>query len=136
MPPKRTRRTSSGASGLNAGEKLKRAKTATSKTFSTWGWVGTDASSASEITWDQRLATCGFSERSIKRICTNRYATETLDKVKEDCKSETVSGELEDDVIVISDEETLSCSNKSCKTNPYCLNYIGQEKWEDEGGQS
>ncbi|TFY64882.1 hypothetical protein EVJ58_g2344 [Rhodofomes roseus] len=41
-------------------------------------------------------------------------------------------GELEDDIIVISDDEAPRCTSKACKSNPYCLNYLGQEKWEDE----
>ena len=38
-----------------------------------------------------------------------------------------------DDVIVISDDEGPMCTNKICKYNPYCLNYLGQDKWEDSG---
>ncbi|THH10686.1 hypothetical protein EW145_g1149 [Phellinidium pouzarii] len=37
------------------------------------------------------------------------------------------------DVIVISDgEDELLCDKKRCKDNPFCLNYLGQDKWEDE----
>lgn len=38
-----------------------------------------------------------------------------------------------EDIIVISDDDAPSCSKKDCKTNPNCLNYLGQESWEDEG---
>lgn len=47
----------------------------------------------------------------------------------------TANGELDDDVIVISDDEPPACSKKLCKGNPNCLNYLGQERWEDEGIQ-
>lgn len=39
----------------------------------------------------------------------------------------------DDDVIVISDDEAPKCNAKTCKWNPYCLNHLGQEKWQDEG---
>ena len=48
-------------------------------------------------------------------------------------KPAQASGELEDDIIVVSDEESSACDSKMCKNNPYCLNYLGQEKWENEG---
>lgn len=38
-----------------------------------------------------------------------------------------------DDVVIISDDEGTSCNQKICKTNPNCLNYVGQEAWESEG---
>ncbi|KAG5647281.1 hypothetical protein DXG03_000817 [Asterophora parasitica] len=43
-----------------------------------------------------------------------------------------VDGELDDDIIIISDDEGHPCAAKACKFSPNCLNYLGQENWEDE----
>ncbi|OCH88183.1 cysteine proteinase [Obba rivulosa] len=136
MPPKRTRRSSPAAAGLSAGDRLKRAKLAGNSTYSAWGWVGTEVSDASEITQDHRLATCGFSKNGPHPLCLNKYAAKPTSSEAEETEKPTqrvpVKGELEDDVIVISDDETPSCDAKSCKGNPFCLNHLGQEKWENE----
>ena len=47
--------------------------------------------------------------------------------------SSSAEGEIEDDVIVISDDDAPPCTKKLCRANPNCLNYLGQEKWEEEG---
>ncbi|KZT68135.1 hypothetical protein DAEQUDRAFT_340767 [Daedalea quercina L-15889] len=135
MPPKRTRRKSPMQSALNAGERLKRTKLTDSRVYSAWGWVGTEVSDASQITKQHRLATYGLSESSLHSLCPNRYAiakTPTQEQGSQNGDGKVAAGELEDDVIVISDDETPTCSSKTCRTNPYCLNYLGQEKWEDE----
>ncbi|OJT06086.1 Ubiquitin carboxyl-terminal hydrolase 48 [Trametes pubescens] len=134
MPPKRNRRSSPGPSGLSAGERLKRAKLTGNAAYSAWGWVGTEVADASGITGDHQLATCGFSGSSTHTLCRNKYAE----------KRQTPSGDIPsgssgpadldeaaDDVIVISDDEGPTCSVKACKNNPFCVNYLGQDKWED-----
>ncbi|GBE82261.1 cysteine proteinase [Sparassis latifolia] len=136
MPPKRTRRSSPTPAGLSAGERLKRARLAGNTQYSTWGWVGTEITDASAITLEHRLATCGFLPKSSHPLCANKYAARARStSVKEETKQPQpkAHGELEDDVIVISDDEAPSCSSKACRSTPYCLNYLGQEKWEDEG---
>ena len=134
MPPKRLRRASPAQSGLNAGERLKRTKLTDSRVYSAWGWVGTEVTDVSQITQQHRLATCGFSENSLQKICPNRFAvSKASSPVKGSLNSEVAEAEADDDVIVISDDESPQCNARTCKSNPYCLNYLGQEKWEDEG---
>ncbi|KAI0664864.1 cysteine proteinase [Cubamyces menziesii] len=132
MPPKRTRRASPASTGLTAGERLKRTKLTGNAAYSAWGWVGTEATETQQITLEHRLATCGLSKTSNHPLCPNKY----VEKQKTPPGSKVVDtpatqGGPTEDVIVISDDEGPSCSSKSCKLNPYCLNYLGQEKWED-----
>ena len=140
MPSKRPRRTEANGPGLAAGERLKRTKLAGSEHLA-WSWVGTEVIDPSYITEEHRLITCGFSDLNPYTFCANRYIAESRDvgvrKVNE-TPSKPVEGELEDDIIVVSDEERASpaCSSKLCRANPNCLNYLGQEKWENEGGHS
>ncbi|KAI0079874.1 cysteine proteinase [Panus rudis PR-1116 ss-1] len=134
MPPKRTRRVSPSANGAVAGERLKRARLA-GHDYSTWGWVGTDVTDASQITLEHRLATCGLSRESTFPFCANRFSgkVDREDKPDVPTQSTATAGELEDDVIVVSDDDEFAhCDPKNCRNNPNCLNYLGQEKWEDE----
>jgi ubiquitin carboxyl-terminal hydrolase 48 len=77
--------------------------------------------------------TCGLSRRSRNPFCTNKYAPKPEKQRSSTPKHEVADGELQDDVIVISDDEPQPCSKKLCKHNPNCLNHLGQETWEDEG---
>ncbi|CCM02089.1 uncharacterized protein FIBRA_04166 [Fibroporia radiculosa] len=130
MPPKRTRRRSPTQVGLNVGERLKRTKLVRTSSLSAWDWVGTEVLSASDISQDHLMATCGFSERNMHSLCPTKYV---LHAPTEAPTAELrASGELEDDAIIISDDERPTCSGKGCRSNPYCLNYLGQDKWEDE----
>lgn len=131
MPPKRPRRASPAAQGLPAGERLKRAKFSGHDHLA-WAWVGSEATDAAHITQEHRLATCGFSDSSTFPFCTNKYRKDTI-KQSSQTKVTKVAGELDDDIIVVSDDETSVCSPKICKNNPNCLNYLGQEQWENEG---
>ncbi|KAI0086174.1 cysteine proteinase [Irpex rosettiformis] len=126
MPPKRLRRASPASQGLSAGERLKRTKLGHDQLA--WAWVGTEVTNEAHITQEHRLATCGFSDSSIFSFCSNKYLKAAV-KAKE---SPVADGELDDDIIVVSDDDTPNCSAKSCKNNPNCLNYLGQEKWENE----
>ncbi|KAI0362032.1 cysteine proteinase [Trametes cingulata] len=136
MPPKRTRRGSPGPSGLSAGERLKRTKLTGNAAYSAWGWVGTEVADTSGITQEHRLATCGLSKSSTHPLCPNQYVekekTPPRGKVGGN-DGQTGPQEPAEDVIVISDDEGPMCSSKACKHNPYCLNYLGQDKWEDAG---
>lgn len=85
------------------------------------------------------MMSCGLSSRNKQPFCSNKYASieKKRKSPREDSDipmSPTVSNyELDNDVIVISDDEPPPCSKKLCKNNPNCLNYLGQDKWEDEG---
>lgn len=136
MPPKRTRRASPALTGLFAGERLKRAKLTGNAAYSAWGWVGSEVTDASGIRDDHRLATFGFSKNSTHPLCLNKHVEKHNSPHKE------VNGHIEhfpegestaEDVIVISDDEGPTCSVRACKLNPYCLNSLGQDKWEDAG---
>jgi ubiquitin carboxyl-terminal hydrolase 48 len=76
---------------------------------------------------------CGLSRRSNNPCCANKYAHKPEKQSSPTSKRETAGGELGDDVVVVSDDEPPPCSKKLCKTNPNCLNYLGQETWKDEG---
>ncbi len=135
MPPKRPRRASPVAQGLTAGERLKRAKLS-GNDYLAWGWVGSEVTNPAQITLQHRRATCGFSDSNPYPFCPNKYsvASKTKDTSQVNKgKRPKVEGELEDDVIVISDDEALLCTGKICKANPNCLNYLGQDKWQNEG---
>ncbi|KAH7929713.1 cysteine proteinase [Leucogyrophana mollusca] len=135
MPPKRKRRASPAAKGLAAGEQLKRGKLAGNDS-STWGWVDTEVSDPSKITLEHRLMTCGLSKRNRNPFCANKYASNQKERTSRsptrETKDKPADGELDNDVIVISDDELPPCDKKSCRNNPNCLNHLGQEKWEDE----
>lgn len=136
MPPKRTRRSSLGPSGLSAGERLKRAKLTGNAAYSAWGWVGTEVADASGITRDHHLVTCGLSWSSTHTLCRNKYAEKRQTPpgdIPNGSSGPADPDEATDDVIVISDDEGPTCSNRACKSNPYCVNYLGQDKWEDVG---
>lgn len=117
--------------GLAAGEQLKRSLLIGNDS-SAWGWVGTEVLDRSEITQEHRMITCGLSKRSRHPFCPNKYAP--VYKQRASPRNDIAKdGELDDDVIVISDDELPPCSKKLCRNNPNCLNYLGQEKWEGEG---
>jgi hypothetical protein len=133
MAPKRRRRASPLPKGLAAGEQLKRNRLP-GNDASELAWVGTEVLEVSEITHEHRLTACGLSRKNRHPHCANKYASIGLSSVSTlKAEKPTASGELHDDVIVISDDDEPQCSKKLCKNNPYCLNYLGQDKWENEG---
>ena len=137
MPPKRIRRASPGPSGLSAGERLKRAKLTGNAAYSAWGWVGTEVTDVAGISHEHRLATCGFSQNSSHPLCRNKYVEKRKTpspKANGHAEPQAPAEEQADDIIVISDDEAPPCSSRTCKHNPYCLNHLGQDKWEDAGG--
>jgi hypothetical protein len=139
MRPKRKRGASLTSRGLAPGEQLKRS-TLPGNNSSPWGWVGTEVVSPPDITSEHLLVACGLSERNHHPCCPNRYPsplhTPAIAQSPMHFNEPSVNGELDEDVIVISDDEQLHCVRKSCKTNPNCLNYLGQENWEDKGMSS
>lgn len=132
MSQKRKR---AAAQGLAAGERLKRHKLA-SASDSPWGWVGTEVKDASNISAEHLLATCGFARNNSSAFCPNKYAKRASKQAEPSTSSieePVADGELADDVIVISsDSESSNCSKKGCRKQPNCVNYVGQEKWENK----
>ncbi|KAF4614469.1 hypothetical protein D9613_002689 [Agrocybe pediades] len=94
-----------------------------------WGWVGTEVHHAEDMTLEHLKSTCNISARNNNACCSNIYLHSSTPKQMP--PPTTINGELRDDVIVISDEEDGSCSKKDCRTNPFCLNYLGQDKLEE-----
>lgn len=123
---KRKRRTAAQDNEPAPGENLNRAQPP-GKEELYWGWVSSVPNAAS-ISDDHFLRTCGFSPNTQPRFCRNKYA-----------RSSDTSSELlpvtdpDGDLIIVSDHEGSTCDKKSCQSNPYCLNYLGQKIWEDEG---
>jgi len=135
MTAKRKRR-ASPARGLAPGESLKRDKLA-GNNYTSWGWVGTEVLDASNITREHIQATCGFSRRNKFPFCMNLYRPAPLESPphQENQRATSVDKDSENDLIIVSDDDPPPppCSKKQCKSNPNCLNYLGQEIWEDEG---
>jgi hypothetical protein len=109
------------ASEDRPGQSTKRPKTdITNWTTPRYDWLAS-IQSASEIGLEHVLALCGLGPLGNTPLCPNKLEEGTHAK---------------GDVIDVSDSEdgTIhSCSKVKCKNNPYCLNYLGQEKWENEG---
>lgn len=118
MPPKRKR----VDTGLAAGEHLKRNKLAGAD-YLNWDWVGTEVTDVTGITHAHRLAAYGFA--SSNRRCPNKYAKP--EREKSQSPREGSDGEL----IVVEDGPLRVCDRQTCKKNPGCLNYLGQERWEN-----
>ncbi|EPQ58342.1 cysteine proteinase [Gloeophyllum trabeum ATCC 11539] len=132
MAPARRRRKSPANNGLAAGEKLKREVLQGSRS-NLWSWVGIEVTNVSDITDEHRLMSCGLSKRNGWPICRNKYASGDLPQSKGNLTRDAAHSAADEDIIVISDDETgLECSRKACKNNPNCLNYLGQEAWENE----
>lgn len=141
MPPKRKRRVSVTPKGLAPGEQLKRSSLPGNHS-SAWGWVGTEVSNTSDITSEHISIACGLSKRNNHPFCSNKFSQSPESQpaqaklIANPNEELAVNGELEGDVIDISDDEQPECTRKLCKSNPYCLNYLGQDAWEDEGMQA
>ncbi|KAF8163463.1 hypothetical protein B0H34DRAFT_795175 [Crassisporium funariophilum] len=138
MAPKRKRNASVAPKGLAPGEQLRRSAipNTTFMTSSPWGWVGTEVLEPAGITPEHCMSACNLSRRNNNPYCPNKFAATIFEghllDSPEPPEQPTVNGELDDDIIIISDDEKPSCSKKLCKANPNCLNYLGQDKWEDE----
>jgi hypothetical protein len=135
MYTKRRKRQNQQHDGLAPGERFKRHKLMSNLEGdwdSPWGWVGTNVTDASGIAEEHLLATCGFSRKSRHVFCSNKYRkhpAKTASPVEP-----VISGEdPAKDIVVISDDETPTCSKKYCSKNPNCLNYLAQDRWEDAG---
>lgn len=126
MTMKRKRRTAAQADGLASGENLNCARLPGREELY-WGWISS-VPDAANISNDHFQRTCGFSPNTQPRFCRNQYAR--LSDTSSKLLSET---DPDGDLIVVSDNEGPVCDKKSCQSNPFCLNYLGQKVWEDEG---
>jgi hypothetical protein len=128
MPPKRKRNALVGTNGIVASGKL--------KTSGCWSWVSSEIRDVDNITLEHRMTASNLSTRNGNPLCQNKYAVSRQESSVLDAASPTaahVNGELSEDVIVVSDADEPLCAKRTCKRNPYCLNHLGQEMWEDEG---
>lgn len=106
---------------------------------SRWGWVSSEVVDVDKITLEHRMAASNLSVRNRNPFCPNKYGVDSNEvSIPEPAASNAthVNGELSEDVIVVSDTDEPVCSKKACKTNPWCLNYLNQEIWENEGKSS
>lgn len=134
MVSKRKRTVQNGLetrSGLAAGQILKR-NTLAGDITSPWGWAGTEVRSAAGITPEHRLATCRLSKRNKRTLCPNKYAPKDAAAPKAEASVSSSLGD-EDMIDVDAIDDSTNCSKRTCKSNPFCLNYLGQDKWEDSG---
>lgn len=128
MPLRRRKCSSPPRRGLAPGESLNRYLVPTHNTQpALWAWVGSEVTQESDVSTEHCLMTCGMSARNVYPFCANKYAASQIPNtaVKEEIA-------LDEEIIIVSDDG-IKCSKKGCKGNPNCLNYLGQDKWEDEG---
>ncbi|KAF8511943.1 cysteine proteinase [Hysterangium stoloniferum] len=126
------------AKGLAAGERLKRDNLAGAEhEYSQWGWVSR-ITEPSQITLEHKFAACGFTDKINRPLCKNIYSEPEEPQPKR-LKIEVAPKELDlatgedvDDIIVISSDEDEHpvCTNKKCKGNPQCVNFLGQARLE------
>lgn len=135
MREKRKRAATSNGKGLAAGERLNRNRLLAESDLR-WNWIGTEAKHVDDITTVHCLRAAGLL--FTKKRCPHPIKSIKNPKVKTERQptpQRSVDGsEDADDVIVVSDnDEEPSCSKKECKENPFCLNHLGQDRWEDSG---
>jgi ubiquitin carboxyl-terminal hydrolase 48 len=131
MPPLRRKRSPARNKGLQPGESLKRYLVPANRSQSSlWAWVGSEVSKEADITTEHCLMACGLSSRNHFPMCVSKCHASDHRQTSAVQREHKPS---QDDVIIISDDEGNSCTKKNCKDNPNCLNYLGQDKWEDEG---
>lgn len=126
MPLKRRNRDPPQRRGLAPGESLSRYLVPTHNTQpALWAWVGSEVIRESDISTEHCLRACGMSTRNIHPFCANKYVSQVPDTTVKETT-------LDEEIAIVSDDD-IKCSSKGCKGNPNCLNYLGQDKWEDEG---
>ena len=103
---------------------------------SPWDWVGTEVTDPTAITPEHRQRACGFSPYVGFPFCRNKAEADASQSIAP-VVDIAVDQDDQDTIIVLSDsDEEPECSKKTCKSNPNCLNYLGQDKWLEEGRQS
>ena len=88
-----------------------------------------------DITPVHRLRAAGLLFTKKRRPHPSRSIGDSQAKTKEPpIQRPEADPEDIDDVIVVSDsEDDLACNKKDCRDNPFCLNHLGQDKWDDSG---
>jgi len=88
-----------------------------------------------DITLEHRMTASNLSMRNGNPLCQNKFSVSRQESPVFDASPNAthVNGELSEDIIVVSDADEPLCTKKACKRNPYCLNYLGQDMWDDEG---
>jgi hypothetical protein len=79
------------------------------------------------ITPEHRLRACGLSAGASRNCCPNKYTAQTS------AEREMNAQDTQDDDVIIVDEDLIVCNRKRSKASPTCLNYLGQEQWENDG---
>lgn len=131
MPPLRRKRSPTLNKGLQPGESLNRYLVPNNRSQSSlWAWVGSEVSREADITTEHCLMACGLSSRNNFPFCMSKHSAL---KPRQKSAAHREHEPDRDDVIIISDDEGNNCTKKDCKDNPNCLNYLGQDKWADEG---
>src|ERR1700761_1468983 len=139
--------------GLAAGIQLSRSTLPTSEWShpptekEKWSWVLNPIATAADIGDEERWKVVfgGWP------VCVNRFHPKVDMSPEEPArKKRKVEPEpTNEDIIVIQDSDDSNspivpspkkkdvtqapCSKKLCKSNPFCVNYLGQEAWEDYG---
>jgi hypothetical protein len=151
-PPPNGKRRREDALEDRRGPSTKRLKTDTI-TITSWTttprypWLAL-IQSASEVGIEHVLALCGLGPLAKTPLCPNKFQQQQRQQLQQrvECAvgdSRVVveassssgdgdrDGDSEDNEITITTHS--NCSKVSCKNNPYCLNYLGQERWENQG---
>ena len=110
-----------------------------------WGWVLNPVQTVDQIKEEHQLRVCGISLEPLS-ACPNKYekkyneesSVNSGSRKKQKVLDEANSADV-DVIIVSSDDENeptnltkAPCSKKGCRNDPRCLNYLGQDLWEDE----
>lgn len=132
LATKRSRRGSPSTNGPTTREGLKRFPFTKTPAPSRWSWVANEVTRPEDITREHQLTAYGLTPKSGHVACANKYLPGEKTKATRSGKSEELDEDAE--IIVVSDDEsTPTCSRKDCKSNPLCLNYLGQDIWENPG---
>ena len=108
-----------------------------------WGWIEDASREPNFVITNRHLkTTCSFVDGPKRGICRNLYAEAGRNEEKKRSSTSAPDPdivEISDDPIEVdsSDNNTSGdhpnkCSPGPCKSNPQCLNHLGQAKWEDE----
>ena len=106
--------------------------------------LGTTSSSSRDAEWMSLVTSvdeigqihadtaCSIGQLGRRDVCPNKYSA-TMDHVPKMTLQE------DKEVINITDSEdeyvAPKCVKARCKASPYCLNFLGQEEWENPGSR-
>ena len=133
-PPNGKRRRE-GALEDRQGPSTKRLKTdITSWTTPRYPWLAS-IQSASDVKIEHILALCGLGPLSKTPLCPNKFQNTRDDVVELSDGDGDGDGDGDEDETITTthNNNNDSCSKVKCRNNPYCLNYLGQERWENQG---